>query len=210
MKVLMICPELPSADKPGSMAPTTRQIQSLIDLGLSVQTIDMRGMPKLKYVQAIPRVCRALRSVDLVHAHFGYCGWLALLGRRLAARRVPIVMSFMGDDLLGTPADETGRMERSSLWAVRFNCRVARSYAQIIVKSSEMARRLAPRPCHVIPNGVDLNRFLPRNRGQARSDLQTGEKFCSPETPVIRGKVLSWPRPVSRWPKSTWASGSRS
>jgi glycosyltransferase involved in cell wall biosynthesis len=175
MRVLMICPELPSAQRPGSMAPGARQIQSIAQAGLEVEIVDLRGIPKLKYLQVIPRVRRAIRRADLVHAHFGYCGWLALLGRRLARRRIPIVMSFMGDDLLGTPADELGNMTRGSLVAARVNCRLARYYDQVIVKSEEMARCLAAVPSHVIPNGVDLAIFNPQPR------------------PVARG-LLGWPR----------------
>ena len=79
MRVLMICPELPRTDRPGSMAPCARQIQSLRELGLSIDVVDMRGIPKLKYLQLLPRIRRLARQVDVVHAHFGYCGWLARL-----------------------------------------------------------------------------------------------------------------------------------
>lgn len=171
MRILMICPELPRTEKPGSMAPTSRQIQSLRDLGLEVETIDMHGVRRWKYLQAIPRARRAIRHVDLVHAHFGYCGWLALLGRALAFRRIPIVMSFMGDDLLGTPKDEQGNLESSSIWALKFNCWVAKYYKEVIVKSPEMQQRLVSVPCHVVPNGVDLGVFAPQDRNLARRAL---------------------------------------
>lgn len=186
MRVLMICPELPSEGNPGSMAPGARQIYSIRDAGVAVQIVDMRGIPKFKYLQVIPKVCRAIRQVDLVHAHFGYCGWLALLGRRLAMRHVPIVMSYMGDDLLGTPSDELGNLEKSSVWAAKTNIRLAKRYEQIIVKSQEMADRLRPVGCHVIPNGVDLTVFQPTSREVARQRLGwslAGEKVLFPGDP---------------------------
>lgn len=187
MRVLMICPELPSAENPGSMAPGARQIYSIRDAGVDVTIVDMRGIPKLKYMQVIPRVRKAIRKVDLVHAHFGYCGWLALLGRRLAMRRVPIVMSYMGDDLLGTPKDEHGTLERSSIWAAKLNMRLAKNYEQVIVKSQEMANCLQPLRPHVIPNGVDLRVFRPQSRTQAREQLGwdlAGEKILFPGDPA--------------------------
>lgn len=171
----MICPELPTDQSPGSMAPGARQIQSIAAAGVDVQVIDMRGIPKLKYLQVLPKVRRAARNVDLIHAHFGYCGWLAWLGKKWAGSRVPIVMSFMGDDLLGTPANEAGKLERASVLAVDINRRMASRYDQIIVKSQEMAEQLRGMPCHVIPNGVDLDVFRPVDRVRARQELGWSE-----------------------------------
>lgn len=161
MRVLMICPELPSPGKPGSMAPGARQIQSIQQAGIETEIVDMRGVPKLKYLQVLPRIRQAIKRVDLIHAHFGYCGWLALLGRKLALRRVPIVMSFMGDDLLGTPYNEKGDLERASIVAARWNRSLAKSYDQVIVKSQEMADLILPVVAHVVPNGVDFSVFCP-------------------------------------------------
>lgn len=186
MRVLMICPELPSEESPGSMAPGARQIRSIAAAGLDVEILEMRGIPKLKYLQLLPRARRAIPNVDLVHCHFGYCGWLALVGRRLALSHVPIVMSFMGDDLLGTPIDEKGGLERSSVWAADFNRKLAGRYDQVIVKSPEMAKRITPVPCNVIPNGVDFNIFQPQPRSQARAALgwaQDGLKILFPGDP---------------------------
>jgi glycosyltransferase involved in cell wall biosynthesis len=161
----MITPELPSADCPGSMAPTARQIESLREAGVDTAVVDMRGIPKLKYLQAIPRVRALARSVDLVHAHFGYCGWLAKL-----QSRVPIVVSFMGDDLLGTPK-ATGELEWFSRQMVRLNRRLATFADAVIVKSREMAEVIAPVEPDIIPNGVDLRAFQPRDRHTARRQL---------------------------------------
>ncbi len=170
MRVLMICPELPTADCPGSMAPTARQIQSLRDLGIDTQIVDMRGMAKLKYLQVIPRIRRLAKHVDLIHAHFGYCGWLARLAP-IGAARQPIVMSFMGDDLLGTPYSAAGDLEWFSQWMVSANIRLARSMDRVIVKSREMADVLAPTPCTIIPNGVDVEAFRPMDRTAAKNEV---------------------------------------
>ena len=167
MRVLMICPELPSNDKPGTMAPGARQIRSIKQAGIDTDVCDLRGIPKLKYLQIIPRIRRAASSANLIHAHFGYCGWLALIGRSLSFRRIPIVMSFMGSDLLGSPYNEQGDLERLSVAEMKCNAAVAGRYDQIIVKSQEMAARISHVACHVIPNGVDLDTFRPMDRRQA-------------------------------------------
>jgi len=187
MRVLMICPQLPTVTNPGSMAPGARQMQSIAAAGLDVEILDLRGIPKLKYLQILPKVQKHIRSADLVHCHFGYCGWLGLAGRLMAMRRTPIVMSFMGDDLLGTPTDEQGQFDRGSLWVASWNRRLAHRFDQVIVKSKEMAERLSPVACHVIPNGVDFNVFQPKHRQLARTELnwtRTGRKVLFPGDPA--------------------------
>lgn len=147
------------------MAPTARQIESLRGAGIDMEVLDMQGIPKLKYVQAIPRMLARLGRVDLVHAHFGYCGWLA----RLQLSK-PIVMSFMGDDLLGTPSGK-GELTWFSRLMVKANRALAGRVAAVIVKSREMAEVLAPIKAHVIPNGVDLNVFRPQSPEEVRRRL---------------------------------------
>ena len=55
MRVLMICPELPKSGDPGSMAPASRQFESLRRLGIDLEVVDMSGIPKLKYLTAMAR-----------------------------------------------------------------------------------------------------------------------------------------------------------
>ena len=168
----MICPELPRPGQPGTMAPGMRQIQSIQDLGLETFIVDMHGIPKLKYLQLLPKIRYYAKQVDVIHAHFGYCGWLAKLATLLTLAKKPIVMSFMGDDLLGTPYNANGDLERFSKLAVRCNKIIAKRYNKIIVKSREMADVLTPIPCEVIPNGVDVTVFEPIERVTACQALQ--------------------------------------
>ena len=167
MRVLSISPELPSPGAPGTMAATARQIDSLRALGVDMHVMDMKGIPKLKYLLAIPRMRSLLRRVDLVHAHYGFCGWLA----RLQLRK-PVVLSYMGSDLLGEPTNDGSGLEWFSRTMIPPNKRMARMVDAVIVKSAEMATVLAPVESHVIPNGVDVTLFQPRDRAEARQDLE--------------------------------------
>ena len=164
MRVLMICPELPRPGQPGTMAPGMRQIQSIQALGIETVVVDMQGIPKLKYLQLLPKIRRYAKQVDVIHSHFGYCGWLARVATLFNRVQKPIVISFMGDDLLGTPINADGDLNWLSTIAVRFNKIIAKSYDKIIVKSREMADVLAPVRCEVIPNGVDVSVFAPTDR----------------------------------------------
>jgi glycosyltransferase involved in cell wall biosynthesis len=165
MRVLMITPELPTVSAPGSLAPLVRQIESLRAVDIQVDVLEVRGLPRLKYLQTLPVQYRRLPAVDLVHAHFGYCGWLA---RSQVAK--PVVISFMGDDLLGTP-DARGRIEPLSKVPVWVNRRLAHRVDAVIVKSAEMADVLAPVPAYIIPNGVDLKLFQPMDRCEVKRRL---------------------------------------
>jgi glycosyltransferase involved in cell wall biosynthesis len=165
LRVLVISPRLPTADRPGSMAPALRQIESLRKLGLEMIVQDMRGLPVVKYGPAIPRMRNSLKDVDLVHAHFGYCGWIGRM-----QRSKPLVISFMGDDLLGTPSSKDKTTLFSRLM-VQLNKRLARWGDEVIVKSQEMAEVIRPAKCHVVANGVDTDNFRPIAKEEARQRL---------------------------------------
>ncbi|MEZ6091540.1 MAG: glycosyltransferase [Pirellulaceae bacterium] len=175
MRVLMICPELPRADRPGSMAPTARQIESLRQLGVDIDVVDMRGIPKLKYLLAMPKIRGLAKRADIVHAHFGFCGWLGYLSTRLLWRHPLMMLSFMGDDLLGTVYDTSGRTTRFSRIMVSANRWLAKKMDHVIVKSNEMASVIQPLACDVISNGIDADRFAPRDRNECRRQLKLSD-----------------------------------
>lgn len=171
LRVLHVCPELPTAEKPGSMAPTARQIQSLSRIGLETQIVDMRGIPKLKYLTAIPKIRKLAKSVDVIHSHYGYCGWLSWISTRIMRNRPALVMSFMGDDLLGTPRAD-GSLERLSRVQAWMNRRFGKRFDAVIVKSQEMADKIQNCQVNVVPNGVDVTTFSPVSKVAARKQLQ--------------------------------------
>jgi glycosyltransferase involved in cell wall biosynthesis len=151
------------------MAAVQRQIRSIAALGLDVDVLEIRGRRRLKYVESLPQFTRLARSADVIHAHYGYCGWFAR-----SKVRTPIVVSFMGSDLLGV-AKPDGTMTTASQLVVRLDRFLAKIVDAVIVKSQEMAGTLASVNAHVIPNGVDLETFAPMPRGGARAALEWGE-----------------------------------
>ena len=106
----------------------------------------------LDYLRLYPSVLRhSLRDYDLVHANYGLTAPAAV-----AQPSLPVVVSLWGSDLMG----EFGWM----------SARVSRFADAVVVMSPEMARRLDIE-CHVIPHGVDLDRFSPIPTDEARTEL---------------------------------------
>jgi glycosyltransferase involved in cell wall biosynthesis len=165
MRVLTITPPLPTAGTPGSMAPAARQFASLRAAGVEMDVLEVAGRKGLGYLFALPRVRSLVRNADLVHAHYGNCGWVA---RSQASR--PIVISFMGSDLLGS-FRRNGKRKVSGRAAVRANRWLASRVDAVIVKSAQMAEVVSHVPSHVLPNGVELDEFRPLDRAQSRSTL---------------------------------------
>jgi len=161
----MVTSRLPGEGQSLDMAPLVRQIRSLESIGAQVELLEIKGARRVKYLTSIPALRRRARSVDVIHAHYGYCGWLA----RTSLSK-PIVCSFMGDDLLGSP-DENGDVGQLSKLIVRSSRLLARMIDAVIVKSVEMAAVVAPTSAYVIPNGVDMDMFAPLDTREARAAL---------------------------------------
>ncbi|MEA2496661.1 MAG: hypothetical protein QOJ29_4572 [Thermoleophilaceae bacterium] len=96
---------------------------------------------------------------DVVHAHHGLGGWTA----RALGRRAPLVVTFHGTDL-----------EHSLVG--RLSQRLARAVALPATVSADLARRKLPGAgaefgVAVLPMGIDLERFRPIPRAEARAAL---------------------------------------
>jgi glycosyltransferase involved in cell wall biosynthesis len=121
-----------------------------------------------KYAAAVPRLRARMRrgDVDLVHAHYSYPGLLAL-----AQRQAPVVVTYHGDDVLGTIGPDgqtTGLSRRVVVPASRW---LAQRAAATIVQSEEMARALHNPRTHIVPCEVDFDVFHPTARAAARAEL---------------------------------------
>jgi glycosyltransferase involved in cell wall biosynthesis len=147
------------------MAPLVRQIESLRRAGVEIDVLEVKGPRRWKYPLTLRELHRRAGTADLIHAHYAYCGWLARM-----QTRIPVICSFMGDDVLGTP-DSQGRIGRLSKQVVRASRVLARLVDAAIVKSAQMAHILAPAATHVIPNGVDVDAFRPMPMAQAQQIL---------------------------------------
>lgn len=181
MRVLTVTPPLPREGRPATTAFIARQIESLRELGVAVDVVEADGPSRAKYLRATRAVRQRTQRCDLVHAHYGFCGWVA------RCQRVrPVVVSFLGSDLLYYPARRTRRMAAYRRAETRSNLLLARVVDGVIVKSEEMARIVNGVRPHVIPNGVDLEAFVPTDKEEARRELgwpQAGKRVLFPGNP---------------------------
>lgn len=145
------------------------QVDSLIEAGLEVEIIHPQPGPvPLRYATAAIQVFLKTwkGDFDIVHGHYGL--WV-LAG--CMQWTTPVVASFLGDDLLGTPTDNGGFSKKSRL-VIHVSRWLCRHVKEVIVKSEEMKKAsLMSENVFVIPNGVDFELFRPLPRSEVRAAL---------------------------------------
>ncbi|MDB5058054.1 MAG: hypothetical protein JWO59_1526 [Chloroflexi bacterium] len=169
MKALMITAMYPTPERPFYGTFVRTQVESLKQAGVDVEVLVLQGRShKLMYPKGIVQMRRRLAegTADLVHAHYGLVGMVARM-----QWRVPVVVTYHGDDLLGT-RDPNGNITFESKVIVVAGQILGKYVDAVIVQSQEMARKLRHANVHVIPHEVDFDLFAPRDREQARAVLE--------------------------------------
>src|SRR5256714_10211740 len=145
------------------------QVDSLIEAGLEVEIIHPQPGPvPLRYaIAAIQVFLKTWKGdFDIVHGHYGL--WV-LAG--CMQWTTPVVASFLGDDLLGTPTGN-GDFSKKSKLVVHISRWLCRRAKAVIVKSEEMRQAaFMEKNIFVIPNGVDFAFFRPAPLSEARTAL---------------------------------------
>src|SRR5256714_12745312 len=104
IRVLMLTCAWPPPDRPGYTTPfIRRQVESLRAAGVEIEVFPFTsGMRPTNYLRAWVRARRPMQrgAYDLVHAQFGQSGLGAL------PKRLPLVVTFRGDDLDGIVGDD--------------------------------------------------------------------------------------------------------
>lgn len=189
MKVLIATSIFPTKENPARGTFVRTQVEYLKRAGVEVELLVLqRRSQKLTYPKAALELRRRLTdgSIDLVHAHYSYVGIVAR-----TQWKVPVVVSYCGDDLLGT-MNLRGKPTLFSRLAVLAGRLLSNQVDGVIVKSRGMASRLKRKDVHVIPHEIDFERFQPMDKGQARAilGLDLRKKYvlfaANPEIPVKR------------------------
>ena len=175
LRVLVLTNMFPTESHPALGTFVADQVASLQRIGVDVDVLflDPRKT-RLNYLKGPMRLRRQLRAkrYDVIHAHYVFCGAIAVTQRRL-----PVVVTHHGIEVL-------------TMWTAPLSRWVSRVAELTIVTSQEMADRLPGTPL-VIPCGVDLDLFRPMPRDEARRELG-----LPLDTPLIL--FAGQPRPEKR------------
>ena len=176
--VLIVTNGWPNDDDDTYCVFIKRQTESLLERGLRCDVLFIRGYrSQFAYLLAASRLAlwslTGRRGYRLVHAHSGEAALAATF-----YRRCPLLVSYLGDDLLGTP-DANGSV--SLMWRLRREIfrQHSRLATRTITKSREMQAALPAtvRDLNtVLPNGVDTSLFVPMDRTAARRELGWGSE----------------------------------
>jgi glycosyltransferase involved in cell wall biosynthesis len=155
MRVLVLTNMYPSAAKPVYGGFVRDQVEDLRALGVDVNVLAIAGdRSRLNYARAVSELRATLRTrpQDLVHAHYGLAGAVAL-----TQNQVPVVTTFHGSD--------------TYIWWHRAVSWVVARRGMAIFVSRDRARALGLPNGTVIPCGVDTTRFGPIPPAAARRSL---------------------------------------
>jgi len=187
MKVLILTAMYPTPENPAFGSFVRSQAESLERAGLAVDVLVLQGrFRKLIYPRGVLQLRQRLNAgaFDLVHAHYSYVGMVAR-----TQWNVPVVVTYHGDDLLGT-VNERGEKTRMSRLIVAAGKKLAQCVDACIVQTQEMFSKLEKSTAFVIPHEVNFDIFKPTNRDEARTilGLERNKKYllfaANPDVPV--------------------------
>ena len=169
LRVLMVTCDWPTPGRPRTTHFIKRQAEFVAAAGVEVDVFPFQGEKRLwNYLVAWWRLRRKIArgSYDLVHAQFGQSGIVAF------PKRLPLVVTFRGSDILGIVSDRTGRRTLQGRILRGMSRAVAARADGVIVVSDHMRRELPPGvEAAVIPSGLNLALFRPIPRDEARQRL---------------------------------------
>jgi teichuronic acid biosynthesis glycosyltransferase TuaC len=156
MRVLFLTNMYPTPERPGFGCFVRDQVDDVRRLGVEVDVLAFDGtVDWRRYFGTALRLRSHLDrdNFDLIHAHYGLTGAVAVTQRRL-----PVITTFWGTDYSGP------------VWKRTVSRVVARLSTPIVVGA--IGRQLLGRPAAaVVPGGVDTSLFEPRDRTEARREL---------------------------------------
>lgn len=134
------------------------QGDALRELGVNVFYFAVKGKGLKGYIASLTRLKESIRdnSIDLVHAHYGFSGALAVL-----QRKVPVVITFHNGETLSFK----GKLISSvAAWLSKYNIFVAQHIHDKLFK--------VPKEYSIIPCGIDLKLLPIVDKEQAMNNMR--------------------------------------
>jgi teichuronic acid biosynthesis glycosyltransferase TuaC len=194
MHVLFVTNMYPTDAHPASGTFVADQVRSLRETGVQTEVLlaDRSSEGRRTYRDLARRVRVQVRSTNPHLVHVMYGGVMADTVTRIVDDR-PVLVSFCGADLEGNATNgPLGAL--SARYGVAASARAARRAAGIVVKSRNLfdalAKSLDYSRVWIVPNGVDLSRFAPRDRTacQQRLGWDPGRKHVLFPAPPARAE----------------------
>lgn len=156
MKVLVVCSFKEKLKE--HVAPfVIEQVEALRASGLECVVFLVKGKGVLGYLKQLKPLKDKIKDCrpNVIHAHFGLCGLLANL-----QRKVPVVTTYHGSDINDKKAFLFSKM---AIWLSAWNIFVSR-------KTMEIAK---PKENHtLLPCGIDLSDLQLTSKSEARKRMQ--------------------------------------
>jgi glycosyltransferase involved in cell wall biosynthesis len=174
MRVLVVTNMYPTEAQPVAGTFIATQVESLRNAGVEIEVLFIeRPLGGRRVYRRLGRLAQerfVSFSPHLVHVMYG--GVMAATVTRVIRER-PVLISFCGDDLLGTPGGIVDSL--SGRYSIVASHLAAGRAAGIIVKSPNLLdalpRRIDRSRVWTVPNGVDFSRFRPRDRSECERAL---------------------------------------
>jgi len=193
LRVLVVTNAYPTAAAPGVGIFNRDHVESLRKLGVQVDLLhlDRRARGRRVYGGLARRVRESVNTTSPSLVHVIYGGVTAdVVTREITT--LPVVVSFLGTDLLGGyERPPVVRLRRR--YGVRASRRAALRAAAVVLQArvleQALPRGVDSRRVWTIPTGVDLDRFAPLDPASARRSLGWGEGTRHLLFPSSRSRV---------------------
>jgi glycosyltransferase involved in cell wall biosynthesis len=198
LRILAITNLYPTSQNPALGSFVERQISSLqqVDLKVSTFFVDRAKEGMTCYLGLAQQLCSKINEIQPNLVHVMYGGVMANIVTRAVKDR-PTVVSFCGSDLLGENLSGAVR-KLIARYGVLASCKAARRAAGIVVKSKNLQDALPEdvdrSKVHVIPNGIDLERFRPLDQNECRKRLGWAPSIFHVLFPANSGDPVKRPR----------------
>lgn len=145
--------------KNGHYAPFIKeQVEAIEKQGVECRFFGVDGKGIIGYLRHLPKLTKAIREFrpDIIHAHYGLCGLLATL-----QRRIPVLTTYHGSDI------NNPKTFKLSKWAIKLS-----SHNVFVSKSNISIAHPKKSNYSLIPCGINLGDYPITDRLKAREELE--------------------------------------